>query len=132
MKETIHLFYTNDLHSYFDNWSQVATFIKSGRMEATQKGETAWTVDIGDHMDRVHPLTEATLGRANVSLLNDLQYDVATLGNNEGITLSYLMNICILCMMRRNFMSFVPIWNVCVKRILIGCKCRKYWSLSIV
>lgn len=89
MKETIHLFYTNDLHSYFDNWSQVATFIKSGRMEATQKGETAWTVDIGDHMDRVHPLTEATLGRANVSLLNDLQYDVATLGNNEGITLSH-------------------------------------------
>lgn len=89
MKETIHLFYTNDLHSYFDNWSQVATFIKSGRMDAAEKGETAWTLDIGDHMDRVHPLTEATLGGANVALLNDLQYDLATLGNNEGITLSH-------------------------------------------
>src|SRR5699024_770245 len=84
MKETIHILYTNDLHSYFDHWSRVATFVKSRRDDAKSRGEFHMTVDIGDHMDRVHPLTEATLGRANVDLLNALSYNVATLGNNEG------------------------------------------------
>jgi 2',3'-cyclic-nucleotide 2'-phosphodiesterase (5'-nucleotidase family) len=46
-------------------------------------------VDIGDNMDRFHPITEATNGRANTALLNKLNYDFATLGNNEGITLDY-------------------------------------------
>lgn len=89
MKETIHILYTNDLHSYFDHWSRVATFVKSRRDDAESRGEFHMTVDIGDHMDRVHPLTEATLGRANVDLLNALSYNVATLGNNEGITLAH-------------------------------------------
>lgn len=44
-------------------------------------------VDVGDHMDRSHPYTEATLGKGNVDLLNEAGCDVATLGNNEGITL---------------------------------------------
>lgn len=34
-------------------------------------------------MDRSHPLTEATLGKANIELLNDAQVDVVTIGNNE-------------------------------------------------
>lgn len=45
-------------------------------------------VDIGDHVDRSHPYTEATLGKGNIELLNDATCDVATLGNNEGITLT--------------------------------------------
>ncbi len=40
-------------------------------------------------MDRFHPITEATRGKANVQLLNSLKYDAITIGNNEGITLSY-------------------------------------------
>lgn len=89
MKENIHIFYTNDLHSYFNHWPQVVTFLNHRRNECHKREETAWTVDIGDHMDRVHPITEASMGRANVELLNDANYDVATLGNNEGITLSH-------------------------------------------
>lgn len=45
-------------------------------------------VDIGDHVDRSHPYTEATLGKGNIELLNKATCDVATLGNNEGITLT--------------------------------------------
>lgn len=43
--------------------------------------------DIGDHIDRAHPMTEGTAGRGNVRLLNDVGYDAVTIGNNEGITL---------------------------------------------
>ncbi len=36
-------------------------------------------------MDRVHPLTEATNGQANITLLNQVDYDGVTIGNNEGL-----------------------------------------------
>jgi len=42
-------------------------------------------VDVGDFIDRWHPLTEATDGQANVELMNQLPYDLATIGNNEGV-----------------------------------------------
>lgn len=89
MKETIHFYYTNDLHSYFNHWPQVATFLHKMRADCEQKGESYWLFDIGDHMDRVHPITEATMGKANVALLNAANYDFVTLGNNEGVTLSH-------------------------------------------
>lgn len=89
MKEHIYLYHTNDLHSYFDHWPQVATILKEKRAKREAKKEHVFTIDIGDHMDRVHPITEATMGKANIDLLNDLNYDFVTLGNNEGITLSY-------------------------------------------
>src|SRR5699024_12572019 len=40
-------------------------------------------------MDRVNPISEATLGKANVTLLNEAEYDIVTLGNNEVITLGH-------------------------------------------
>lgn len=43
------------------------------------------TFDLGDAMDRVHPLSEATDGQANVELLNQIGYDAVTIGNNEGL-----------------------------------------------
>lgn len=89
MKENIYFYYTNDLHSYFDHWPRVITFLKKKRKESEERGESSWTVDIGDHMDRVHPITEATMGKANVELLNDAGYDVVTIGNNEGLTLAH-------------------------------------------
>src|SRR5690625_493621 len=89
MKENIYFYYTNDLHSYFDHWPQIVTFLEQKRRERNDRGEQYWTVDIGDHLDRVHPITEATMGKANVELLNEANYDFATLGNNEGITLSH-------------------------------------------
>lgn len=89
MHETIRFYYTNDLHSYFDHWAQVATYLKAKRHESNLNNESYWTLDIGDHLDRVNPITEATMGKANVELLNNLDYDFATIGNNEGITLSH-------------------------------------------
>ncbi|HLR70620.1 MAG TPA: bifunctional UDP-sugar hydrolase/5'-nucleotidase [Pseudogracilibacillus sp.] len=89
MKENIHFYYTNDLHSYFGHWPQVVTFLKKKRQESKEKQESSWVVDIGDHMDRVHPITEASMGKANVALLNQAEYDFVTIGNNEGITLAH-------------------------------------------
>lgn len=89
MKEKFYFYYTNDLHSYFDHWPQIMTFFEQKRRERKERGEQYWTVDIGDHLDRVHPITEATMGKANVQLLNEAEYDFATIGNNEGITLSH-------------------------------------------
>ena len=34
-------------------------------------------------------MTEATLGKKNVALLNEAQCDIATIGNNEGMTISH-------------------------------------------
>src|SRR5690625_465308 len=89
MKENIHLFYTNDLHSHFEHWPQVATYLKAERLKKREENKSCWLVDIGDHMDRVNPITEAYMGKANVQLLNDLSYDLITIGNNEGITMAY-------------------------------------------
>lgn len=89
VKEKIHFYYTNDFHSYFDHWSRVATFMKMKRITSAEKGESSWLIDIGDHVDRVHPITEATMGKANVNVLNELAYDFVTIGNNEGLTLAH-------------------------------------------
>lgn len=36
-------------------------------------------------MDRWHPLSEATNGQENILLMNEVGYDAATIGNNEGV-----------------------------------------------
>lgn len=51
-------------------------------------GEAVFTLDIGDHIDRFHMISEATSGKGNVQLLNEALYDYVTIGNNEGITLA--------------------------------------------
>lgn len=89
MAETIHLYHTNDLHSYFENWPKVAHYLKRMKKEHAEHGEEMLLVDVGDHLDRVHPITEATNGKSNVELMNDLEYDAVTIGNNEGITLPH-------------------------------------------
>lgn len=89
MKEDIFLYYTNDLHSYFDHWPYVVSYFKAKEKERLDRNDAHFFIDIGDHVDRVHPITEATMGKGNVMLLNNATYDVVTLGNNEGITLSH-------------------------------------------
>jgi|SRR5690625_865106 len=88
MKELIHIFYTNDLHSHFEYWPKVATYIKGERAKKLADEKTSLLVDVGDHVDRVNYMAEAFKGRGNVALMNELGYDFVTLGNNEGITLS--------------------------------------------
>ncbi|MCM3440023.1 bifunctional metallophosphatase/5'-nucleotidase [Metabacillus halosaccharovorans] len=89
MLETVHLYHTNDLHSHFENWPSIVQFLKTKKAYHAEQQEQMILLDIGDHADRFHPITEATKGKANVHLLNHLQYDAVTIGNNEGITFSH-------------------------------------------
>ncbi|MFC4387132.1 bifunctional metallophosphatase/5'-nucleotidase [Gracilibacillus marinus] len=89
MIEHLHVYYSNDLHSHFEQWTKIVSYLKEKEKLHHNNKENYWTVDIGDHADRFHPITEATLGKSNVELLNDASYDIATIGNNEGITLDY-------------------------------------------
>ncbi|PYF01866.1 bifunctional metallophosphatase/5'-nucleotidase [Ureibacillus chungkukjangi] len=89
MLETIHIFHTNDIHSHFEYWQRMHNYIKTQRQEFSKLGETSFLFDIGDHIDRSNIYTEATLGKGNVQLLNEAQYDAVTIGNNEGITLAF-------------------------------------------
>ena len=89
MIEKIHIFHTNDLHSHFKYWPRMQNYVKSKRAEFAARGETSFLFDVGDHLDRSNIYTDATVGKGNVDLLNEAQYDVVTLGNNEGITLSH-------------------------------------------
>lgn len=89
MQEKIHFYYTNDLHSNFENWSRVVGYFKAEKERRESEGSSCWMIDIGDHVDRVHPIAEAFMGKANIQLLNAAGYDLATIGNNEGITLAH-------------------------------------------
>lgn len=89
VKEEIYFYYTNDLHSDFEQWPRVTGFLKGVMDERRLKDKSVWLVDVGDHVDRVDPIAEAFMGKANVELMNDLGYDMVTIGNNEGITLSH-------------------------------------------
>ncbi len=86
--ETIHIYHTNDVHSHLEHWPKIAYFIKKQRKLHELKNEDMLLFDIGDHCDRVDSLTEGLRGKGNVVLLNELQYDNVTIGNNEGITFS--------------------------------------------
>ncbi|MYL56844.1 bifunctional UDP-sugar hydrolase/5'-nucleotidase [Virgibacillus halodenitrificans] len=89
MEENISIFYTNDFHSNFNNWSRVAGYLKDSIAGKRYRNESCFLLDVGDHVDRVHPISEASLGKANVQLMNELGFDAVTIGNNEGITLSH-------------------------------------------
>lgn len=84
----IHILHTNDLHSRLEQWPKIVSLLTEKRKSFEQNGEAVLVFDIGDHADRVHPLTEASLGKANVLLMNEVSYNAVTIGNNEGITIS--------------------------------------------
>ncbi|WP_117168976.1 bifunctional metallophosphatase/5'-nucleotidase [Paraliobacillus sediminis] len=89
MNEDIFFYYTSDLHSHFENWPKITQFLNNKKLERMREKQSYWIFDNGDHMDRVHPISEALLGQGNVALLNQAKYDFVTLGNNEGITLEH-------------------------------------------
>lgn len=87
--EVLHIYHTNDLHSHFEHWPRIHQLITERRKWHEQEGDSVLLFDIGDHMDRWHPLADGTRGKGNTELLNAAGYDAVTFGNNEGITLSY-------------------------------------------
>ncbi len=87
--EDIHIYHTNDLHSHFEHWTRISSFLQKRKDLHQRANEDVLLFDIGDHMDRWHPLTDATRGKRNTELLNEVGYTAVTIGNNEGITLSF-------------------------------------------
>lgn len=87
--EEIVILHTNDLHSHLNEWPKIRRYLLSRQQELRRRGQTVITLDLGDFSDRVHPLTEATDGRSNTRLMNQVGYDGVTIGNNEGIGNSY-------------------------------------------
>lgn len=85
MGEKITILHTNDLHSHFENWPKIRRYLKMQQKALLSSNSSVLTFDLGDAMDRVHPLSEATDGQANVELLNQIGYDAVTIGNNEGL-----------------------------------------------
>ncbi|MDV7758552.1 bifunctional metallophosphatase/5'-nucleotidase [Liquorilactobacillus mali] len=85
MAEKITILHTNDLHSHLENWPKIRRYLIETRAKLQLEGNQVLVFDLGDAMDRVHPLTEATNGKANVELMNTINYDAVTIGNNEGI-----------------------------------------------
>ena len=74
------IFHYNDLHSHFEQWPQLVSFLQHHRTEHDLY------FDLGDHADRTNPATEVTKGKVNTRLLERLNPTAVTIGNNEGIT----------------------------------------------
>ncbi|WP_226643496.1 bifunctional metallophosphatase/5'-nucleotidase [Mesobacillus subterraneus] len=89
MEEVIHIYHTNDLHSHLEHWPSIHKLVTERRRWHEEMGDEVLVFDIGDHMDRWHPLSDASRGKVNCRLLNEAGYDAATIGNNEGITLPF-------------------------------------------
>lgn len=85
MLEEIVIFHTNDLHSHLENWPKIRRYLIRQKEIYSRTGKTVLTIDLGDFIDRWHPLTEATNGQANVELMNAIKYNAVTIGNNEGV-----------------------------------------------
>lgn len=81
--EEIRIVHTNDLHSHFENWPMIRRYLERAQKDESVNQTLAF--DLGDFMDRSHPLTDATDGAINIELLNKIKYDAVTIGNNEGI-----------------------------------------------
>jgi 2',3'-cyclic-nucleotide 2'-phosphodiesterase (5'-nucleotidase family) len=80
------IYHTNDIHSHLHEYSRISAYLAEVRPQLTHP---SLYLDIGDHVDLSAPVTEATMGIRNVDLLNDAHCDIATIGNNEGMTISH-------------------------------------------
>ncbi|MGT2637481.1 bifunctional metallophosphatase/5'-nucleotidase [Streptococcus ratti] len=84
MKENLRILHINDLHSHFEAYPKIKRFFD----ERSKTAKEVLRLDIGDNVDKSHPLTDSTAGRINVDLMNALGINFATIGNNEGIGLA--------------------------------------------
>ncbi|PNZ30767.1 5'-nucleotidase [Staphylococcus petrasii] len=84
MKLTI--YHSNDIHSHLNEYARITSYMAEHRPKLQHP---SLYLDIGDHVDLSAPVTEATLGKKNVELLNAAHCDIATIGNNEGMTISH-------------------------------------------
>ncbi len=83
----LHVLHTNDVHSDLAMYARLTASLTSLRRALRAQGDAVLTFEIGDHLDRIHPLSDATRGRVNAAILRAVQYDGMVLGNNETLTL---------------------------------------------
>ena len=83
----LRILHLNDLHSHLERFPVIERFFAEKSHEEVE----SLSFDLGDNVDRVHPLTEATEGQFNVELMNRLDLTAATIGNNEGLGLTHEM-----------------------------------------
>ncbi|MDR2465249.1 MAG: metallophosphoesterase [Streptococcaceae bacterium] len=74
--------HTNDIHSHLENWPKIRRKLSHTKNRTDCE---VFTVDLGDFCDRIHPWTEVTEGKNGIELMNEVGFDVVTIGNNEGI-----------------------------------------------
>ncbi len=86
MTEKLTILHLNDWHSHFETYPKIKRFFQDYPKESE-----VIRVDVGDNIDRWHPMTDVTQGKFNVQLMNELGIDFATIGNNEGIGLAKKM-----------------------------------------
>jgi 5'-nucleotidase len=119
------LLHTNDLHSHFEEASQIAAYIAHARKSLEQ--DKLIVLDCGDFLDRVRIETEGTQGTVNRAVLESIGYDAVLLGNNEG--LSYTpeqldelfggMSLPVVCAnMTLSGTGQVPSWMIPVMRMV--------------
>jgi 2',3'-cyclic-nucleotide 2'-phosphodiesterase (5'-nucleotidase family) len=89
VKEKIHIYHTNDIHSHLENWPRIHHFLEERKAAHDADDEDVFIFDCGDFVDRWHPFTEGTKGKGSVGLLNEAGYTAVTIGNNEGMTLDH-------------------------------------------
>ncbi|MGV3243493.1 bifunctional metallophosphatase/5'-nucleotidase [Staphylococcus sp. 11261D007BR] len=80
------IYHTNDIHSHLHEYAQITAYMAEHRPKLTHP---SLYIDMGDHVDLSLPVTEGTMGKRNVELLNEADCDIATIGNNEGMTISH-------------------------------------------
>lgn len=80
----LRILHSNDIHSHFEQMPRIAAVFRELREEAGP--HRTLTLDIGDHMDRMRPETEASEGGFNLEIMKATGYEAVTLGNNEGLT----------------------------------------------
>lgn len=82
----ITIYHTNDIHSHLHEFQRITAYMNQ---ERSRLPHPSLYIDIGDHVDLSLPVTEGTMGKRNVELLNQAHCDIATIGNNEGMTISH-------------------------------------------
>ena len=81
----LNILHTNDLHGHLENWPIIREYLRLQQAYFTEKQEPFLLVDIGDALDTVHPMVEASQGMIMVDIFNEVGYDIVTIGNNEGL-----------------------------------------------
>ncbi len=78
--KTITLYHTNDIHSNFDQFASIVTYLKEN------KQDDDLLLDAGDFCDFKSTMISGTQGRAGKALLSLADYDALCIGNNEGFS----------------------------------------------